>query len=144
MKNLFNRINKNKNKGTGTFIGYVISITVLIGILIIVLSITILNMTYRRMDFALQTIGRDVVVCESYAEAERLMNEEINEKLKTNSVLKSIKGEITYLSPAETEWKKGVLIMITLTADVKTYSPFTSGTKKSYITVMIENSGLTK
>ena len=131
-------------RGAGELIGYAISMIILLYIFVMVISLTVVDLGYKKMDSALQLIGREIVILDDYDNARIYAEEKAEELLKDTDTLRGVTTNITYVSPAETTWDKGVYITLEIKCYVDAPNRLFSGTRSSYITLMIENGGNTK
>lgn len=153
------KVNK-KIKGAGEFIGFTIASIILTGFLVLLLGCGELYATLKSMDEGVQDLGRAAVVCTSLEDAQKTVQEQAEKMFSGNQLIQknSIKTNISYVTiqkPKSSDdtsqlatqedqksWTKGNYICVTLTAQVKTTTPVTSGKKGASTTMMIERNGM--
>lgn len=130
-------------RGASELIAFAITSTMLVAFLAYLLGAIISSSASQEMDLAVQQISREVVVCDSMAKADRLAKELAEDKLEGKHNLKNVKAYVNWTNPNISRWEKGVLITITIEAEMTSNYGFSSGMTRTYVNVMIENGGKT-
>lgn len=131
--------------------------------LLLLLSVgcLILFHSYQIMDETVIQIGRDLVVCQSMEEAQKLADKEAKEMLNDYFVLSDATAHVSYTfvstsdstgstgttgtagGSSQSNWVRGNFITISVSAKVHSTTPFTSGYRNSQTVMMIERNGST-
>lgn len=133
--------------------------------LLLLLSVgcLILFHSYQIMDETVIRIGRDLVVCESMENAQKLADKEAKEMLDNYFVLSDATAHVTYTfvsasgstgstgttgtagtaatGNSQNGWVRGNFITVSVSAKVHSTTPFTSGYRNSQTVMMIERNG---
>ena len=128
-------------KGEGEFVGFAIGLVTMMSVFFIMVGCLMLHRNVQAMEDATQIICRDLVVCESKKEAQKLATEEAKKYFKSYKSISHAVATVTYSANSEAAWKKGNFIVLTIGADIKTIDPFTSGRRSTSVEMMIERDG---
>jgi len=129
---------KKLRSGSGELLGFTMSALALLSITTLIIGCCLLHSALNYMDEVGRVIGRDVVVCESKSEAEKLAQKEAERALSNVKYLSNISTSVEYAPGSENKWKKGNLVYITVSATVHSTTPLTSGPHVVYTLMMIE------
>lgn len=135
---------KHKLKGSGEFIGWTVAVTGLTSFVILLVGLFFLCRGVSQMENAVDTISRDIVVCDSLSDARTLAQEKAEKQMADfDSVIKAgtVKAEVVYSPGSRQEWKKGNYVTVILSADMDCRVPVISGVRETSAMVMIERDG---
>lgn len=129
--------------GTGTFLEFSITAVMLTFVLLIIISIFMKRYAIENFDLYTNQIARDIVVCESLDEAQKLAQKEADEFFsRTNNIDRdSIIIEVEYTVGSPEEWKKGNYITVDIRGKICSLGMFISNDYSSSIIMMIEKDG---
>ena len=130
-------------QGGGEFLGYTVSVVLMCELFLLLVSFSLYQDAAMSLENAVAVISRDIVSCESLAEARERARRDARACLGEPAALPKdgIKVSVDYAPGSETEWKKGNYLTVCLTGEIVTYEPFTSGERKVSSLVMIERNG---
>ena len=123
--------------------GFTVAVLFFMTFLIMIIGFYTQYRAIISLDNAVMIISQDIVTCEDLDEAREQALEEAYLILGDTKVIpkNSITVDVNYSLGSEQEWKKGNFITVYLSADIKSFDPFTSGVKNTSAMVMIENNG---
>lgn len=130
----------NFRKGGASFLEFMVCGVFLITFLLLIVGLFIKRYTIEDINLAADQLSRDIIVCESYDDAEDLIDDR-KQIFLDMSYVKDIDIQMDYMLGGNAEWKKGNYIQISYSVTLD--SALTIGETSYYtiITKMIENSG---
>ena len=126
-------------RGAGEFIGYTITVTFLLYILILGLSAMILFRNIRLLTQSAQKAARECVTAHSLADAGKIAQMEADKALQGRTGVSDIRASVTPAAFSGNEWKKGSYIYVRVSAYIATMDPLTSGTRDCVVMIMVEH-----
>ena len=127
-------------RGGASFLEFMVCGVFLITLLLLIVGLFIKRYTIENINLAADQLSRDIIVCESYDDAEDLIDDR-KQIFLDMSYVKDIDIQMDYMLGGNAEWKKGNYIQISYSVTLD--SALTIGETSYYtiITKMIENSG---
>lgn len=126
-------------RGAGEFIGYTVTVTFLVYILILGLSAMILFHNIRLLEQCAQRAARECVTAHNLAGAQRIAQLEAEKVLQNHTGVSDIRTSVTMAPISGTEWKKGSYIYVAVSAYLSTMDPLTSGRRDCVVMIMVEH-----
>lgn len=126
-------------KGSGEFVAFAIICPFICIIVIIMCAYIQLFASIHQITNALNVCGRSAAICTSREDAEKQALMVANAAI-TSPNIDNIEISVEFVNDSD-DWINGVLLYITLSADIKTLEPYiTTGRRSKKTIVVIENS----
>lgn len=124
-------------KGSGEYIALCVVAPMICSVIIMLCAFIQLSVNIHELSNATSVTGRSVAVCESMEDA-LIQSQRVAESAITSNNVSNIRTTVEYAT-ADTEWKTGVLVKVTVYADIKTVAPFLmDGTRKKTTIISVE------
>ncbi len=127
-------------KGGGTFLEFSVTSLFLITFLMVIVGLFIKRYTIENINLAADQLARDVVVCESFSDAE-IVIEERKQIFLDLTYVTDIDIQMDYMLGGNAEWHKGNYIQISYYVKLDSTLTLNESDYYTVITKMIENSG---
>lgn len=128
-------------RGSGEFIAFAIIAPMICFLLIMACAYIQLSISIHNLTEALNVSSRSVAVCTSMEDAKIQALAVADTSIVDNNI-HDMNVEIAYAN-GDTEWGSGVLLTVTISADIETVLPFISSGRRSKTTVVcVENQTL--
>ena len=127
-------------KGAGEYISFAVIMTVIATLIIFSAAFAQLSRSLDQINNALSAVSRTVAVASDYDSAAEYAQKIAETALVQTNSISNVKATVTYLdtSTEEGTWKSGTQLLVTLSAKIKTWSPFTSGKRERSTIVCVE------
>lgn len=126
-------ISKRIKDGNGELLGFVFVLPFIVTFIITILAASQISEAKQELTYAAYSVGRTVAVSSSMENANARASVICNEILGEDALY-----EIEIMD-AELGWQKGNYVKVTVSKQVNTLMPFTSGVRSRDIVMMIEN-----
>lgn len=125
-------------KGSGEFLAFAMLAPLICSLVVILVAYVQLSVSLNELTKALSVASRSAVICKTLEDAES-QGTLVAQSSIDSSNISDISVDIEFIGN-NTEWKRGELVSITISADVETITPYIiSGTRKKQIIMCIEN-----
>ena len=125
--------------GSGEFLSFAVIATMLCVIMVIAIGFSQLSSNMNTLNNTLSVVARTAAVADSLESAQDNASLVAEASIIQTESLSNISVSVEYLNnvSGDDPWKAGTQILVTLSADIKTVSPFTSGrqTRKAVVSV---------
>lgn len=132
----------NLRKGAGEYIAFCVIAPLICSVVIMLCAFIQLSICIRELANATTVTGRSVSVCATMDDA-LIQSQRVAESAFSSENISNIRTTVEYAT-ADNEWKTGVLVKVTVYADIDTVAPFiTDGTRKKTTIISIEGEAMT-
>lgn len=128
----------NFRQGGATFLEFMVCGLFLVTFLLFIVGLFIKRYTIENINLAADQLARDVVVCESFSDAETVIEDRKPIFLELSYVT-DIDIQMDYMLGGTAEWKKGNYIQISYSVKLDSTLTLNESSYYTIITKMIEN-----
>ena len=126
-------------RGSGEFLSFTVIATVLCILMVITIGFSQLSSNMNTLNNTLSVVSRTVAVADSFESAKENALKVAEASIVQTESLSDVSVSVNNLNSqsGDDPWKAGTQLLVTLSADIQTVSPFTSGrqSRKAVVTV---------